>query len=1180
MRPRPSFMAASATFFALVWFFCGLLMTPAGEAQARDWLVPEQAPTIQAAIDSCVAGDVVVISPGTYTDCTNFSENVYHIAVLIPGIDLRGATGDPADVILDADYAGRCLEIRNCSPTTTIEGITFRRGKAVSPFGKGGAVFAIFSNPVFRSCVFDSNQADFGGAAISASYGSLSVEDCLFTDNQCPEGIGAAVQVSRAPTTINGCTIAGSQGSSVHYATDGLTITNTIIAGGDAASVGRNSSNDPVVDVSCSNFHGNDDDWPSFFAGQLGTDGNISADPYFCNPLFGDYHLYVVSPCNPDNSGDCGQIGVYGVACGFGAVTWVVNPDGSGDFPTIQAALNGAAAGDTIALGTGTFTGDGNRDLDYLGKDLTVMSLAGDPAAVTIDCEGTAEENHRAFVFQTGETINSVLRDVTITGGEFSGDGGAVLCDGASPLIENVVFHRNGATRGAGIYIDHGDPVIRGCTFTENRGDARAGGVAAFGSEAEIRDCLFTGNWGYIGSAVFLPDSSTVLVIGCTISGNNSSLDKDCLGVDGTATLNIRNTQITFNTRHAVRDYGSGSVTIQGSNVYGNAEGDYVDAIAGQQGNNGNTSADPLYCNAVAWDFTLRADSPCTEDNAPNQVQMGAFGVGCPAGAVFTDVSHTIAETDDRSAGVSIMDLNGDGHLDFMVANDETPNQVMTGDGTGGFSVLSDPLLALDASVTVSSAWGDFDGDGDLDCYLDNSDLLNMLARNDPGGFTVEVSDGLGVWGEAGRSTWCDYNQDGHLDLFIASLDTSSVLLRGDGTGDFVQVDSEAINGLTSVMNAAWGDHDNDGDPDLYVVRDGAGDMLLENSSGFTDITEGPLGLAGAGRGAAWGDYDNDGDLDLYLTRDGAANKLLRNDGDGEFSDQTRGSLGDDGPGRSGMWGDWDNDGDLDLYVTNCGAPDLLLRNDGGGTFINTMDPVTAGPDSSTGAAWGDWDEDGDLDLVIADRGGTTRLRRNDQSSGRHWIGLRLVGNSGAAGCIGARVKVTTMLEGEEHVQIREVGASGGWFSHGPRQVHVGLDTASVVKKVEVRWPGGLSLVDSNLAVNQMLVWTQPDSVDLISPVRELPLAGLSLLPAQPNPFNPRTEISFRVPREGRVRLDVYDVRGRMVRSLLDEVRPAGLQSVVWNGRDDDDRPVAAGVYLVRLQDGKSARTRGVTLIK
>lgn len=1162
-----------ATFFALGGVLGLSICLPAGQAGARDWLVPEQAPTIQAAIDSCVSGDVVVIAPGTYTDCTNFSENVYHIAVLTPGVSLRGATGDPADVILDAGYEGRCLEIRNGAGEMVIEGITMRRGRAVSPFGKGGAVFSIFSEPVFRSCVFDSNQADFGGAAISASYGSLTVEGCVFSHNQTP-GIGAAIQTSRAPAEVSNCTISGSSGSAIYYATDGLTLSNTIIAFGDGASVLRNLETDPDPVITCCDFYGNDDDWPDFIAGLEDTGGNLSAEPHFCNPLFGDFHLYAVSPCAEENAGDCGQIGALPVNCGFGATTYVVRPDGTGDFPTIQAAINMVAVGDTIALADGVFTGEGNRDLDYLGKAIVIRGQSGDPDLAVIDCQGTAEEPHRAFHFHSGETQYAVLRDVTITGGEAAADGGAILCE-SSPVITNVVFDHNGANRGGAIFVQGGEPQISGCTFTENRGDARAGGIALFGSEATIRDCVFTANWGYIGSAVFLPDSSTVTLDGCTITANNSSLDKDCLGVDGTASLTIRNSLVTFNSRHAARNYGDGTISITGSNVYGNGEGDYDGPISGANNTSGNISADPLYCGAEARDFSLRADSPCTGYNAPSGTQMGASGVGCEAPTSFADLSGSLPETSLRSAGVSVTDLNGDGFLDFMVANRDGANEIMTGDGAWQFSALDEPLLQMPAAVTMGSSWADFDNDGDQDVYLSNSGLLNLLVSNLDGAFVVEQTESLDLSGTAGGCSWADYNGDGNLDLFVASLDSTCVMLRGDGQGGFTEVEDEALAGLTGVMGATWADHDGDGDQDLYLVRDDAANIMLKNDSPFADVTEAPLDHTGPGRGAAWGDYDNDLRLDLFLVSDGQANRLARNTGGGNFADKTAGPLDDDGPGRSGIWGDYDNDGDLDLFVTNCGAADQLLRNDGSGRFVDVKDAAFTQPDSSTGAAWADFDRDGDLDLVIADQGGRTRLRRNDQTTGNSWLRLNLAASTGRQGCPGARVKITTP---GDSTQIREVGG-GGWLSQNEPVVHFGLGGAETIICLEVTWPGGLSKVDSNLAVNQVLTWTEPDG-EPVTPVSEVPGFGFGLLPAHPNPFNPATSLAYEVPRAGKVTLAIYDVRGRLVNTLVDAWREPGRHTAVWRGRDRHDRTVAAGVYLVRLKAGGQATTRGVTLLK
>ena len=70
---------------------------------------------------------------------------------------------------------------------------------------------------------------------------------------------------------------------------------------------------------------------------------------------------------------------------------------------------------------------------------------------------------------------------------------------------------------------------------------------------------------------------------------------------------------------------------------------------------------------------------------------------------------------------------------------------------------------------------------------------------------------------------------------------------------------------------------------------------------------------------------------------------------------------------------------------------------------------------------------------------------------------------------------------------------------------------------------------------------------------------------SRPNPFNPRTEISFAIASQAFVTLDVFDVSGGLVRRLVDGTRPAGIQTVVWDGTDERGADVASGVYFVRV---------------
>ena len=85
---------------------------------------------------------------------------------------------------------------------------------------------------------------------------------------------------------------------------------------------------------------------------------------------------------------------------------------------------------------------------------------------------------------------------------------------------------------------------------------------------------------------------------------------------------------------------------------------------------------------------------------------------------------------------------------------------------------------------------------------------------------------------------------------------------------------------------------------------------------------------------------------------------------------------------------------------------------------------------------------------------------------------------------------------------------------------------------------------------------------------------------ARPNPFNPATEVSYSLAGAGRVQLEIYDARGYKVRTLVDEVRPAGAHTAVWNGRDDQGRKVASGMYISRLVSGGRTASARLTLLK
>ena len=205
--------------------------------------------------------------------------------------------------------------------------------------------------------------------------------------------------------------------------------------------------------------------------------------------------------------------------------TFQVCPDGSGDFLTVQAAINVSTGGDIIELCDATFTGVGNRDLDYLGKAITVRSQSGNPQACVIDCEGSPGTPYRGFYFHSGEGNDSLLEGLTITNAFSMAPGGGICCDGASPTITECIFLENLCPdNGAGLLCSNGAPILTDCQFIRN-GDGTGGGGAGMAcflsSSPSLTDCMFEDNQAQAGGAgLFCAGGSSPSLTRCTFTGN------------------------------------------------------------------------------------------------------------------------------------------------------------------------------------------------------------------------------------------------------------------------------------------------------------------------------------------------------------------------------------------------------------------------------------------------------------------------------------------------------------------------------------------------------------------------------------------------------------------------------------------------------------------------------------
>jgi tetratricopeptide (TPR) repeat protein len=219
-----------------------------------------------------------------------------------------------------------------------------------------------------------------------------------------------------------------------------------------------------------------------------------------------------------------------------------------------------------------------------------------------------------------------------------------------------------------------------------------------------------------------------------------------------------------------------------------------------------------------------------------------------------------------------------------------------------------------------------------------------------------------------------DYDLDGDLDLFeVAGVNQR--LARNDGSGKFADVTTNsgalAKAATAAGTSAVAGDYDNDGRPDLFVLRPGASTLFHNDGNGsFSDATTAAkIPPYPSGMGAtAFVDYDHDGDLDIFVA--GHPYLLLRNNGDRTFTDQTaEAKLADKGMGRAVVPTDFDNRRDVDLLVAS-NEKVSLWRNMRDGTFRDVADEVGLGKlKESTCVAAGDFNKDGFTDFYFGNAG-------------------------------------------------------------------------------------------------------------------------------------------------------------------------------------------------------------------
>ncbi len=454
-----------------------------------------------------------------------------------------------------------------------------------------------------------------------------------------------------------------------------------------------------------------------------------------------------------------------------------------------------------------------------------------------------------------------------------------------------------------------------------------------------------------------------------------------------------------------------------------------------------------------------------------------------------------------RGYGAGWGDYDGDGRLDLVVSGFNAL-WLLHNDGEGRFT--RDPRIGNRPGFFTGLAWGDYDGDRRLDLYVCNyldytaseadrentsqqvgsavpftlnpasfTPGRNLLLHQQPDGSFHDVAAELKVQNPEGRSLgaiWHDFDLDGHLDLYVANDVSDNVFFRNLGGGRFEDISHPAlIADYRSAMGLALGDYDRDGDDDLHVTHWVAQENALydntwmqfnggtnvvaargNNATGrfplrFFDVADqrglGQIALPFVGWGTEFADLDHDGWPDLLVANGN--------------------TLEEDGP-----------------YPKRLKAQELFVFwNERGQMFHNLapLNPALSEQHSSRGLACSDFDGDGDLDFAVGDLGEGVRLFRNDLAHG-HWLKVRLRSKNAAGQAAGfGEGSVATVWLGE--TPLRRASASPGYLSPASHTLHWGLDTATNITRLAVRWHGGATQEFTGLATDTFYELAEGDPV-------------------------------------------------------------------------------------------------------
>ncbi len=649
------------------------------------------------------------------------------------------------------------------SSNATFDGCRIGGNVGMDSGAYGGGLYVALGNPSFTNTMITENTAVYGGGVYVN--GNAAFTNCEILHNVGDPGGG--VYVYDAEPSFTNCTVAGNRsddtgGGFFFDAATAIVIDRTIVWGNGAALAGDEVMlwGDSDVTFTCCNVD-------TTGVGEGGGVNSVSYSnlvdeaPGLCAPIAwtraptgggGDYRLSTQSPCLASNS-PCGQL--IGAPLGTGCTIRMLRvPD---NWATIQDGINSAFPDDTVLVAPGTYSGAGNRDLNFAGKNIVLVSEKGADSTI-IDCEGSG----RGFLFENSEDTTSVVQGFTIVNGYAGATGGGIQIDlASSPKIEDCVVAYCSAElgRGGGIYVAGSDPIIQNTVVQSCSASASdGGGIAVVGGAPTIAGCTFNWNYAEDSGGGLYSNGSAALLSGCVFTENTTSTS--AFGVQDGGGMAVVGGTPTINGCEFAGNYANGD----GGGLRLNESDALVSGCVFQSntadGNGGGTSV--YEDSAKFWDCAF-------VDNT-----------GLEGGGIYAEVVNVPGPHFTNCAiAANVAATNGGGAYLFTVGGELTAwftNCTIT----GNYAVSGGGIGLKYASVEING------------CTIagNRAEGTGGGIRFDDYWFAdVSISRTI-VWGNCagalGGEILAALNQDGTINFTCCDIDSTGVEVTGGGTVSYV----------------------------------------------------------------------------------------------------------------------------------------------------------------------------------------------------------------------------------------------------------------------------------------------------------------------------------------------------------------------------------------------------------